>query len=367
MAFLKRRRPTPGFGIPPPFSPITGEHADLRTTGRFPWCAMVQIAGKDTRDDYVICRGFDPRTGKFTDYEEDEDGNPTDDDKPGIPVGKPYSRRAAGTYIVGQVFAAMIPVTRLGETPGVAETTQGHPEDLDEEVEILYDTGGNPVAWLLVDDGPTLHRIELSATYEPGDLKVGGDITASAFLVDDPEETKILLYIPTEDDLAVDQAHIFGVGRAGGSGYGGTLGYARWQLKRQRWELVVLNANEVMPGVASANIAEDAQGTVRLWWFDFDANPVAMEDSGIDVDAFNWCGPQIDSGMRVEVALDFHSGNWRIINAKPRIAIEHDNVFQGLAWTIDCGAGLTATVGSNEAEISTDFTDCPQYDRAHDH
>jgi hypothetical protein len=109
---------------------------------------MMQVAAADTYDDYVICRGYDPRDERFYDYEE---GN---SDKPGIPVAKPYGNRAAGAYKVGEVFPAVIPLTRIGQTAGVAETTQGHPADLDEKVEILKtDDGTTAINWLLLDSG----------------------------------------------------------------------------------------------------------------------------------------------------------------------------------------------------------------------
>jgi len=107
---------------------------------------MMQVAVEDTHADYVICRGYDPRIRKFIDYDA------ADEDKPGVPVAKPYGKRQTGQYEVGQVFAALIPLTRIGQTAGVAATTSGHPADLDEEVEILYTDDDKVVSWLLLDD-----------------------------------------------------------------------------------------------------------------------------------------------------------------------------------------------------------------------
>ncbi len=161
MNYRHKRRPTPGFGIGSPFNPTTGEYAKLQGEGVNPYCAMVQVAAEDDKEDYVICRGFDPRIRKFIDYEE---GN---DDKPGISVAKPYGRRSTGAYSVGQVFPAFLPTQgtldytppsptavlwRVGQNPGfVVEAPEGgHPEDLDDEISTLTDDNDKEVNWLLI-------------------------------------------------------------------------------------------------------------------------------------------------------------------------------------------------------------------------
>jgi hypothetical protein len=144
----KRRNPTFGFNIPPPYQPITGERAPLVNSGDYPYCAMFQVAADDEYDDYVICRGYDPRTKRFIDYDAE------DENKPGIPVAKPFSNRTAGVYTVGELYPAVIPLTQLGQNSGVAAETQGQPADLDEAVEILYtDDESKVVTWLLLDSG----------------------------------------------------------------------------------------------------------------------------------------------------------------------------------------------------------------------
>ncbi len=127
---------------------------------------MMQVAAEDTHDNYVICRGYDPRVKKFFDYVED------DADKVGIPVAKPWNHRGAGAYTVGHVFPAVIPLTRIGQTSGVRDPGDdeenpllGQPEDLDEEVEILYtdeedESERKVVNWLLLEaGGTTLYEI----------------------------------------------------------------------------------------------------------------------------------------------------------------------------------------------------------------
>jgi len=152
----KRKQPTPSFKLPAPFQPITGERAPLVVKGVYPYVAMMQVAAKDTKRDYVICRGFDVRISRFIDYEK---GNA---DKPGIPVAKPYSKRTVGAYTVGQIFPAVLPLQtdnpspvdvlwRVGQNPGVAKKTAGHPADLDEEVETLKDAANVYINWMLLD------------------------------------------------------------------------------------------------------------------------------------------------------------------------------------------------------------------------
>lgn len=156
--FRKRKQPTPHFKLPPPFNPVTGEHAPLQSDGVFPYVAMMQVAAEDTHADYVLCRGFDIRIARFIDYEE---GNA---DKPGIPVAKPYGKRAVSTYTVGQIFPAVLPLQtsnpspttvpwRVGQNPGVAAVSTGHPADLNETVDELKDANDVYVNWMLIDEG----------------------------------------------------------------------------------------------------------------------------------------------------------------------------------------------------------------------
>lgn len=137
---------------------MSGEAASLQVRGVFPYSALVQVAGEDTEDNYVYCRGFDPRIAKFIDY---ESGNP---DKPGLPVAKPYGKRKPGTYKIAQVFQALLPLQttnpspadvdwRIRQNPGFAVGGEGHPQDLDEKIDELYTTEGKLVNYMLVDGG----------------------------------------------------------------------------------------------------------------------------------------------------------------------------------------------------------------------
>jgi len=226
MTFRKRRNPTPGFKLPPPYEPLEGIRAPLKTEGVFPYCAMYQVAEEDTEDDYVLCRGFDVRVNKFIDYEKD---NPN---KPGIPVAKPYGQRGSGCYSVGQIFAAMLPLQtpnasptavewRVGQNPGVAETSTGHPTDLEEKVDELHTEENKAINWMFIQS-PGMQVIEITHithTSPSFDMKNYG-VCLGKYVSFDTElewnETykkgsgEILSYVP-DDDLVedVEKRYIF--------------------------------------------------------------------------------------------------------------------------------------------------------------
>lgn len=177
MTFRKRRRPTPGFGVFPPYNAITGVHANLRAEGIHPYCAMMQVAAEDEYDDYVICRGFDPRIRKFIDYEE------ANADKPGISVAKPFGNRVAYRYQIGQVYPAFLPTQgtedytppsptavdwRVGQNPGTVpdSSTGGHPQSLADTIEELTDHNDKYVNWMLIDSDPAILHFELAETLD---------------------------------------------------------------------------------------------------------------------------------------------------------------------------------------------------------
>lgn len=187
--FRKRRRPTPGFGVPPPFQPVTGEYAPLKAEGVHPYCAMMQIAAEDQYQNYVICRGFDTRIRKFVDYEA---GNAN---KPGISVAKPFRNRVKCYYQVGQVFPAVLPVQgtnnytppspvavnwRVGQNPGKSSTSCGQPHLLTDSITELTDHNSKYVNWMLLDSGPTFLWVALQE-----DLYTCGDAAAYIIIVDD--------------------------------------------------------------------------------------------------------------------------------------------------------------------------------------
>jgi hypothetical protein len=156
MVFRKRKNPTPDFKLPPPYQPMSGQRAALQVPGIFPYCVLMQVAAEDEYDDYVLCRGFDPRINKFIDYEKDNE------EKPGIPVAKPYSFRFKGLYEIAHLYAAALPVQcsanspvdakiRLGQNPGEAQESPGQPADLEEEVDELYDEDGRAVNWMFIE------------------------------------------------------------------------------------------------------------------------------------------------------------------------------------------------------------------------
>lgn len=159
MTIRKRRQPTPGFNLPPPYNPVTGHYADLGKKGPVPVVAMMQVVEADTHPNYLVCRGFDPETKRFYGTEDPEN--------PGeylstINVAKPYRMRSTYPYEVGQVICCAKPQTQLGTNPGRADETRGHPEDLDEEIVLLYDDAEeSPIEWLEVGGVP-LRRISVN-------------------------------------------------------------------------------------------------------------------------------------------------------------------------------------------------------------
>lgn len=172
----KRRRPTSEFKIPNVFNPITGTHSTLREEGIHPYCAMVQVAAADTYEDYVICRGFDPRILKFVDYAA---GDP---DKLGISVAKPFGNRTTGNYTIGEIYPAFLPTQgsvgevggtqlgdytppsptavdwRVGQNAGTATPSGagGHPTALVDAIEELIDHNGVHVQWMLISGGASM-------------------------------------------------------------------------------------------------------------------------------------------------------------------------------------------------------------------
>jgi hypothetical protein len=177
--FRKKRRPTPEFQIPPPFNPISGEFGDLDNNGIYPYCAMVQVALDDIYDDYVVCRGFDPRIQKFINY--GGEGS----ESLGISVAKPFGHRGTSKYSVGkgsarrfrvgEIFPAFLPTQgtasftppspssvhwRVGQNPGVANDAQdyaGQPSSLSDTVSSLYDHNNKAINWMLVHSDNDRH------------------------------------------------------------------------------------------------------------------------------------------------------------------------------------------------------------------
>ena len=151
----------PKFGSPTPHNPMTGKYETLLREGFYPLCALLQVAAEDTHDDYVICRGFDTRERRFFDYVEG------DADKKGIAVAKPYGMRGLNTFEIGEIHAAFLPIYQFTErnehnqNPGKAETTVGHPEDLDEDVVFLTTDEGININWMIAGGAAAAELVEM--------------------------------------------------------------------------------------------------------------------------------------------------------------------------------------------------------------
>jgi hypothetical protein len=240
---------------------------------------MMQIAASDEYNDYVICRGFDPRIQAFVDYEA---GN---EDKPGISVAKPFGKRGTNYYLIGQVFPALLPTQgtmyegrpgtrdyvppspstvdwRVGQNPGVAETSVGHPADLDEAITALKDHNDLYVNWMLIDSSDTERHFELKDALTPG-----GNATAHPLEWDSDAGDW------TVDTDAADEFEVYDVlgvfrGRAKDA-YGdphsqGSRGVARYDGERGVWRIVELTPHAlVIRGQLTAALATtDATCTI---------------------------------------------------------------------------------------------------------
>lgn len=155
------------------------------------------------------------------------------------------------------------------------------------------------VRWEILTPPPNLARVELTGTLMPGDTSV------TAELIDSPYDWEITIYINSPEWP--------GVGRAGSSTYShaGTLGYAIWSPMRSRWELSCLQAKLIAEGKTDAAINAGASGTVSLWWKDYSTGNLA--DSGENVTALNWLGPNLAAAANVIVSFDRQENRWVIV------------------------------------------------------
>lgn len=160
--FRKRRRPTPNFKIPPAYNPLDGQYSNLQQVGTSAYGSVMQVAAEDIYEDYVICRGFDPRIMKFIDY---------GDGAPGISCAKPFGLRGNRNFKIGELFPAFLPIQgiitytspspadidwRLGQNPGTTGSTEngGHPSELSDGIDLLYDHNGKAINWMLIVSDP---------------------------------------------------------------------------------------------------------------------------------------------------------------------------------------------------------------------
>lgn len=115
---------------------------------------MAQVIEEDTHDNYVVCQGWDLDKDPECKFLINR-----------FPVAKPYSLRGTFPYRIADMLAVAKIRTHLGDTPGVAADSTGQPENLGEDIEILLDDLGNPIAWMIVEGGgPTLIRYGLLRT-----------------------------------------------------------------------------------------------------------------------------------------------------------------------------------------------------------
>ena len=169
----KRRPPAPAFRVPAPYNPMTGKHAPLGWLPDLTRVAMMQVLS--VQDDYLICRGYDPEARLFlnlvavgkplllqkTPWDgktysisgEDVTFTYEDDDTRTLDYsgGDTVRQTMSYPYFVGELLGTAKPVTTLGNTAG---TLVGDNCVLtDATAQILYDSSGNPIAWLDLNVG----------------------------------------------------------------------------------------------------------------------------------------------------------------------------------------------------------------------
>lgn len=262
--------------------------------GDYPYCAMMQVAAEDTFNNYVICRGWDPRVKKFFDYSDGVEGVP---DAPGVPVAKPYGCRTAGTYKVGQVFPAVLPLTKQGQNPGVAATSEGHPEDLDENVEILYTEDATPrvISWILLDVSSPLRRFELKEDLEADNVDPAPSTATNAYMLLYDDDPLVLDYVIDDDEDTEFWVYSF-TGWTGTGKDGETAGTRGWcTLKDSRWEVVggVGSSIKFATLVGPLLAGYSAQATI--------SKPAAESGDEVTVydDDFIEAGKKLESGSKV--------------------------------------------------------------------
>lgn len=296
MTIRKRKNPTPHYRLPPPYNPITGEYAKLMTPGIHPYCALVEVAAADTHDDYLICRGYDTRDRKFYDYDLDEG-------KPGLPVAKPFGKRTAMLYLVGEVYPAFLPQSLIGQASGTVNGT-----DL-LDLEILKTDDGEYINWMLVE-GKAIVRFELGDNL----TAIGGGSSESVVV------HEIGGSLDGDDDMPVTVYDAYGqfYARGASGALQGCLGYAMWVADMARWEIVAMEKN-VWMGVLDDQLVPygGASATVSLWWPN-DTTGV-MEDSALNVEAEDWllpAGTALAAGEKVILRYDSQNAKWWVINGE---------------------------------------------------
>jgi len=158
------------------------------------------------------------------------------------------------------------------------------------------------LAWL---NKPVIARIEVEAAgvFMPGDASV------DCVFIDDVREPVYTIFVPDHD--------VWGVARGGGGAHDktGTMGYATWNVRRARWELLSLQSKLLSEGkvTEAGGIAKGAVGTVRLYWeLVADAVGTLPADSGEDVEALAWCSA-LNNGDEVVVSYDRHEHRWVVV------------------------------------------------------
>ena len=293
--FKKRRAVAPGFRLPPPFNPLTGQHKGLAQPTDPSRITTMRV--KEIHDDYLVCEGWDPDShGYFLDHKVAKPmalrrnpvktiiipGESEEDEDTELAVGESRYDQVYPPYFPGELIVAakMIGVVGGAVARPVVSAAEGEdeggvlltPEDqtlpdgmpyegmaVNSEGETVVDevpvkiSEGYPVFWIDLNVAGRTFReaiklFELKTALTPGS-------TADAYPLDDEGDP-----ITDDEDLVFEVEDVCGVyrGRAKDA-YDephdqGSRGEAR--LRNGVWEIVYLTPHAlVIRGQLTAALA----------------------------------------------------------------------------------------------------------------
>jgi len=153
-------------------------------------------------------------------------------------------------------------------------------------------------------------------------------ISFAAQFNDEPGTPAVEVYRPGELDTSTASAYYVGVGRVGGGGQHGSVGYARWQEVRRRWEYVDANFKLLALAVYEdvADLAPGGRGQFGIYWKDLGSDPVTTSDSANNVEAYNWYYEKIETNQKVILCYDRQENLWFVVDLIYPCAVQSDNV-----------------------------------------
>jgi len=186
----------------------------------------------------------------------------------------------------------------------------------------LLDVSGDERPLYAIDEAPPIRQFEVV----DDDFLQNGDETwpvrFKAEFLDEPGSPPVWIYLPGEWETENVSAYYPGIGRKGAVGHKGSFGFAKWSEVRKRWEYIEGCFKIFGVGKTKADVVAGDRVTVDLWWKVFGGSFSGVEDSGCDIEAFNWYYEKIESGDRVVVAYDRQENLWYIVDVEAPVMIE---------------------------------------------